>query len=104
MDVSNPDLLAVRPKAIICDRHIVGVEWGFSDVLPNTADTFLAPFRPDRKFYRSSRRRSLFDPEQQIIIVLFAAFSASVRIRSRWSGTPSKTLVSQVPQMPSVQE
>jgi hypothetical protein len=38
------------------------------------------------------------------MILLFSAFSSSLRKLSRWSGMPSITLVSQVPQTPSVQE
>jgi len=44
-----------------------------------------------------------FEPEQQIMIVVLASCSSLLRNRSRWSGTPSTTLVSQVPQTPSVQ-
>ena len=47
---------------------------------------------------------SLFDPEQQIIMTLPAACSSPVRMRSRWSGVPSMTLVSQVPHTPSMHE
>lgn len=42
-------------------------------------------------------------PEQQIIMVLFAACSSLLRNWSRWSGMPSSTRVSQVPQTPSAQ-
>src|SRR5687767_8112822 len=54
--------------------------------------------------YRSRTRRALLEPEQQIIMVLLASRSAVVSTRSRWSGVPSRTRISQVPHTPSVQE
>ena len=42
--------------------------------------------------------------ETQIIMQSFAAFSSSSSTESRWSGTPSSTPVSQVPQVPSAHD
>ena len=54
--------------------------------------------------YRSSTSRSLLQPAQQIMTLVFEACSSSVRMASRCSGSPEMTRCSQAPQMPSSQE
>ena len=49
---------------------------------------------------RSSTRRSLLALLTQIIIIVFEAFSSGDKMKSRCSGTPSMTLVSQSRQNP----
>src|SRR5262245_53270340 len=53
---------------------------------------------------RSSTSRSLLQPAQQIMTLVFEACSSSVRMASRCSGVPEITRCSQAPQMPSSQE
>jgi hypothetical protein len=54
--------------------------------------------------HRSRTNASLFEPEQQIIIDWLDVFSDRLSTLSRWSGTPSTTRTSQLPQTPSLQE
>src|SRR6266446_6941135 len=54
--------------------------------------------------HRSSTSRSLLQPAQQIMTLVFEACSSSVRMASRCSGVPEITRCSQAPQMPSSQE
>jgi len=56
------------------------------------------PGEPEAVFYRSSTSFGDFERETQTMMVLFASRSSSERIVSRWSGTPSSTFTSQVPQ------
>ena len=53
---------------------------------------------------RSSTRRSPHDRETQIIMQSLRGAPPSLSTESRWSGSPSSTRVSQVPQVPSAQE
>ena len=46
----------------------------------------------------------MVERETQIIMQSFACRSSSPRTESRWSGTPPRTAVSQVPQVPSAHE
>lgn len=54
--------------------------------------------------YRSRTSRGEHERDTQIIMVSLAACSSVVSTESRWSGIPSSTGVSQVPQVPSWQE
>src|SRR5207247_9375585 len=54
--------------------------------------------------YRSRTRRGVQARETQIIMQSLAFLPSSSRTESRWSGTPSRTGVSQVPHVPSAQE
>ena len=67
---------------------------------------FSAPGRADvqQRIQRSSTSRSLLQPAQQIMTLVFDACSSSVRMASRCSGVPEITRCSQAPQIPSSQE
>ena len=54
--------------------------------------------------HRSSTSRSLLQPAQQIMTLVFEACSSSVRMASRCSGVPEITRCSQAPQILSSQE
>jgi len=58
----------------------------------------------NRSHHRSSTSRSLLQPAQQIMTLVFDACSSSVRMASRCSGSPEITRCSQAPQMPSSHE
>ena len=74
------------------------------DLLPQLLDGGGRGSRPTSGCYRSSTSRFPRHRDTQIIIVSPASRSSSVSTESRWSGVPSRTSVSQVPQVPSVQE
>lgn len=85
--------------------HLTGVR------APGPAAASARLGRPDRRrpgdgegTYRSSTNRRPRHRDTQIIIVSPASRSVSVSTESRWSGVPSSTSVSQVPQVPSVHE
>ena len=74
-------------------RNRVGEIWDTYKCIPRVS-------RRCRSRQRSSTRRSVRDPELQIIIRLLEARSRAERTASRCSGMPSSTDVSQVPQPP----